>query len=128
MNVASRTTIGARPAWQPQQAYTPGDDMNIQHVSTLERFATKAIRLGAELLEVEYKDGYEEIFAATGSLGFEIGRLRSTGRPAAALRQELERCTRRKLRIVVDGSAYELRGRSYDSFGEEAYQVRLRRV
>jgi len=101
---------------------------NIQHVGTLERFAAKAIRLGAELLEVEYKHGYEEVFAATGALGFEIGRLRSSGKAAAALRQELHQCTRRKLRIVVDGHTYELRGRSYDSFGEEAYQVQLRRV
>jgi len=102
--------------------------MNIQHVGTLERFAAKAIRLGAELLEVEYKDGYEEVFAATGALGSEIGRLRSSGKVAAALRQELHQCTRRKLRIVVDGHTYELRGRSYDGFGEEAYQVQLRRI
>jgi hypothetical protein len=103
-------------------------DMNIQHFGPLERFAAKAIRLGAQHLEVEYKDGYEEVFAAAGALGFEIGRLRSSGKVAAALRQELERCTRRRLRIAVDGHTYELRGRSYDSFGEEAYQVQLRRI
>jgi hypothetical protein len=102
--------------------------LNIQHVSILERFAAEAIRLGAELLEVEYKDGYEEVLAISGAFGVGIGRLRSSGQDAADLRQELQRCTRRKLRTVVDGFVYELRGRTYDSFGEEAYRVQLRRV
>jgi len=52
--------------------------MTEQHVSILEKFAAEAIRLGAEQLEVEYKDGYEELSAIAGDFGFGIGRLRST--------------------------------------------------
>ena len=104
------------------------DDMTAQHVSILEKFAAKAIRLGAEQLEVEYKDGYEELSAIAGDFGFGIGRLRSTSQEAAMLRQELYQCTRRKRQIVVDGDKYELHGRTYDSFGEQAYSVRLRRA
>ena len=37
--------------------------MTAQHVSILEKFAAEVIRLGAEQLEVEYKDGYEELSA-----------------------------------------------------------------
>jgi len=59
------------------------DDMTAQHVSILEKFAAEAIRLGAEQLEVEYKDGYEELSAIAGDFGFGIGRLRSTGQDAA---------------------------------------------
>jgi hypothetical protein len=77
---------------------------------------------------VEYKDGYEELSAIAGDFGFGIGRLRSTSQAAATLRHELHQCTRRKRQIVVDGSNYELHARMYDSFGEQAYQVRLRRV
>ena|SRR5437763_3127545 len=102
--------------------------MTAQHVSILEEFAAKAIRLGAEQLEVEYKDGYEELSAIAGDFGFGIGRLRSTGQDAATLRHELYQCTRRKRRIVVDGDNYELHARTYDSFGEQAYRVRLRRA
>src|ERR1700681_257297 len=102
--------------------------MTAQHVSILEKFAAEAIRLGAEQLEVEYKDGYEELSAVAGEFGFGIGRLRSTCQAAAELRHELYQCTRRKRQIVVDGDKYELRGRTYDSFGEEAYRVRLRRA
>jgi hypothetical protein len=54
--------------------------------------------------------------------------LRSTCQDAATLRHELYQCTRRKRQIVVDGDKYELYGRTYDSFGEDAYRVRLRRA
>jgi hypothetical protein len=102
--------------------------MTAQYVSILEKFAAEAIRLGAEQLEVEYKDGYEELSAIVGDFGFGIGRLRSTCQEAAVLRQELYQCTRRKRQLVVDGDKYEFRGQTYDSFGEEAYRVRLVRV
>ena len=52
--------------------------MTEQYVSTLEECAAEAIRLGAEQLEVEYQDGYEELSAIAGDFGFGIGRLRST--------------------------------------------------
>ena len=64
-------------------------------IGALERFAAKAIRLGAELLEVEYKDCYVEILAAQGAFGVGIGRLRSSSQDAANLREELHRCSRR---------------------------------
>jgi len=102
--------------------------MTAQHISILEKFAAEAIRLGAEQLEVEYKDGYEELSAIAGDFGCGLGSLRSTSQDAAALRHELYQCTRRKRQIVVDGDKYELHVRTYDSFGEQAYRVRLHRV
>jgi len=44
------------------------------------------------------------------------------------LREELHRIAKQKRRIVVSGSQYELRGSIYESFGEDAFQVQLRRV
>lgn len=102
--------------------------MTTRRVSILEEFATEAIRLGADRLEVEYKDGYEEVSAIAGDFGFGIGTYRSTGQDATELRHELDQCTRRKRQIVVGGDTYELRGRIYYSFGEEAYRVRLHRA
>lgn len=37
--------------------------MTAHQVSILEKFAAEAIRLGADQLEVEYKDGYEAVSA-----------------------------------------------------------------
>lgn len=102
--------------------------MDPEHKSIVERLAAEAIRRGADALDVEYKDGYEEVFAMTGAVGYGIARLRSSGPEAASLRKELRGITRRKRRIRVDGRDYELRGRAYDSFGEEAFRVELRPV
>jgi hypothetical protein len=95
----------------------------------MERLAVAAIGLGAEALEVEYKDGYEWAFAAKSGMGFGMASFRSSSQEAVALRDELHRLTKRKRRIVVvDGLRYELRGHRYDSFGEVAYRVDLLRV
>lgn len=96
--------------------------------SIVERLAREAVRLGADLLEVEYKDGYEEVFAAKGGAGYGIARLRSSSREALTLREELHRIAKRRRRIAVGGAQYELRGSVYDSFGEDAFRVELRRV
>jgi len=96
--------------------------------SVVERLAAEAIRLGADLLDVEYKDGYENVVAAKDGVGHGIARFRSSSPEAVTLREELHRIAERTHRIIVDGSQYELRGSVYDSFGEKAFRVRLRRV
>ena len=99
-----------------------------KHKSIVEELASEAIRLGAETLEIEYKDGFEEVFAVKGGLGYGFARLRSSSREAASLRDELYRITKRKWSMTACGHKYELRGRVYESFGENAFRVELRRV
>jgi len=96
------------------------------HESIVERLAAEAIRRGADLLDVEYKDGYEDVVAAKGGVGHGIARFRSSSPEAVTLREELHRIAKRKHRITVDGSQYELRGSVYESFGEDAFRVQLR--
>ncbi len=102
--------------------------MDPEHKSVVERLAAEAIRLGADALDVESKDGHEEVFAMSGAAGYGIARLPSSGQEAASLRKELRGITRRKRRLRVGDHDYELRGRAYDSFGEEAFHIELRRV
>ena len=92
--------------------------------SILEFFAAEAIRLGADELEVEYDEGKDHIYALKGGSGFSIASLPWS----TALRKELSATTRRKRVIEVDGAKVELRATSFDSFGETAYRVELRRV
>lgn len=94
----------------------------------IERFAAKSIRRGASLLDIEYKEGYEDIVATQGGVGYGIARFRSSSPEAITLREELHRSAKRKHRITGDGSQYELRGSVYESFGEDAFRVQLRRV
>src|SRR6266568_4367127 len=61
-----RLTSRARPRSRvPLSAccWTPGMEMVLKNESIVEPLAAQAIRLGADLLEVEYKDGYEQVFA-----------------------------------------------------------------
>jgi len=96
--------------------------------SIVDDVVTKAIRLGAGGVEVEYKDRHEWVFATQGSFGYGIARFRSSSPEAVALRKELYRVAKRKRRIVVDACEYELRCDVFDSFGEDAFRVEFRRV
>jgi hypothetical protein len=99
-----------------------------KHKDTVSRLAALAIGLGAEGLDIEYKDGHEEVFAIKNGLGWGIASLRSSSRDAKLLRAELFRMAKRKRQVILDEMKYELRTRIYDSFGEHAFRVKLRRV
>jgi hypothetical protein len=96
----------------------------------LERLVAEAIRVGADALEVEYKDGCEWFFAAKGPLGFGIASFPNSIPDAAELREACYRLAqlKRAQRIEVDGREYELRCAVYDSFGEDAFRLSLRPV
>jgi hypothetical protein len=102
--------------------------MKAEHGSILGSLVVEAIRLGADVLEVEYRQGYEEVSAMKEGVGFGIARLRSSGPDAAMLRDELDRVVRRKREIMVGEIRYALRGRVYESFGENMFEVKLQRT
>jgi len=93
----------------------------------LEQLAAKAIRLGADGFEVDHKDGCEEVFAVKPGIGVGIARLRRSSPQAVALRKELYAVGTKRRRMIIDNVAYELRARIFDSFGEDAFRVELRR-
>ena len=101
--------------------------MALKH-SIVERLASEAIRLGAKTLEIEYKDGHEEVFALTGAVGCRIANLRSTSPEAASLRGELHGIARQSRRMAIGDGIYEVRCRVSESFGEDAFRVEIRPV
>jgi hypothetical protein len=92
----------------------------------LDELLTRVIELGGDALEIEYKDGYEEITAMKGTFGFGIGEIKSGSREAAALRDELWSLRNRTKRIEVRGTVYKARVSTFDSFGETAYRIKIR--
>jgi len=88
----------------------------------------EAVGLGADTIQVESRDGYEEICVLKGGVGFEIARWPSSGRPASLLRKELHDLRKKRAKATVSGAEYEIRARAYDSFGDTAFEVRLRRI
>ena len=97
--------------------------------SVLDRFAVQAIAGGAKTLKIEYHEGYEEVYADQGDVGVSIGcRIPSSSAQAKSLRAELYATAKHPRRIDVGGRTYELRCRTYDSFSEDAFEVKFRRV
>lgn len=95
----------------------------------LQQFIAQAVPLGADTIQAEYRDGYEEVSVLKGGAGFEIARFPSMGRRSAALRKELAHLQqKRRMTVTVGGTAYEVRARAYELFGEEAWEVRFRPV
>jgi len=83
---------------------------------------------GADALEVEYKDGCEEVVAMRGPIGFGIASFRSTSAKAEVLRRSLYELMKRRTTITAGGIDYDVRVRVYDSFGEDAFRVEFKRA
>src|SRR5438093_10150056 len=96
--------------------------------SRREKLVAKAIRAGAEELDIEYKDGYDEVCMIHGLVGFGFARLRSSGSEGIALREELFDVAKKKRCLSIAGQAWDLRCRVRDSFGEAAFRVEIRRA
>ncbi len=94
----------------------------------LESLATEALRLGFDTLEVEYKDGFEEVCGLKQGVGFGIARFRSSSPEGTALRRELYGTLKKPQRVVLDDAEFSLRSQVWDSFGEDAFRVTLRRL
>jgi hypothetical protein len=96
-----------------------------EHNSIVQELVAEAIRCGADMIEVEYDEGYEEVYIRKDNIG--LGT-RFKGSEGDLLRKELYGLAKKKRRMLVDNVEYELRARIYDSFGEDAFQVQWRRV
>jgi hypothetical protein len=96
--------------------------------SVLTALVADAVHLKAEYVSVEYKAGFEEVFASSGGVGQCIARFPSSGPDAAMLRTELDEATRRKRRVAIGSAIYEVHATTYDSFGETGFRVTLKRL
>jgi hypothetical protein len=93
--------------------------------SVLERLATQAIAGGARTLKIGYDEGYEEVYACQGDIGVSMGsRIPSCSKEAKSLRAELYSMGECPRRIEIGGRTYEMRCRTYDSFGEDPAGMR----
>jgi hypothetical protein len=75
-----------------------------------------AVRLGADTIRVEYRNGYEEISVLKGGVGFEIARWPSSGRRAVSLHKELVGLRKKRAKATVSGAEYERRTHTYHHF------------
>lgn len=102
--------------------------VNSDSTDILAALVSKALVLGADGLEVEYKDRHEEVTATKGSMGVGIAALRSNSKEAINLRDELRRHRKKMKKIEIGGVNYELKVSVFDSFGETGFRVHIRRA
>jgi hypothetical protein len=78
-------------------------------------------------MEVEYKDGWEQIYAVSSGIGVSIARLGATSAEARALRNELHAIPKEGQIVQACWCAYRLQVRVYESIGEDAFRVAMKR-
>lgn len=95
--------------------------------NTLFKLILKAAETGAEELEIEYKDGYEDIIALKNGMGFGIERLKFNTNAAKDLFKNIHELKNRK-KINISGEEYKIQILIYDSFGENAYKIKFQKL
>ena len=98
-----------------------------EHNGIVQELAVEAIRGGADMIEVEYDEGFEEVYIRKDNIALGIDRFNASSPEAALLRNDLYDLAEKKQRIVIDKEEYELHARIFDSFGEDAFRVQLRK-
>lgn len=91
----------------------------------LEGLCAHALSLGAQSIEVEYKDSREWVFAQRGGTGISIANFASSSADGKELRGNLYAAAKKPVRTVIDGQVYILKVRVFDSFGEDAFEVSI---
>ena len=91
----------------------------------LEGLCGQALSLGADSIEVEYKDRREWVFAHNEGMGVGIANYASSSADGKELRGNLYAAAKKPVRTVIGGQVYILKVRIFDSFGEDAFMVSI---
>ena len=91
----------------------------------LEDLIGRAVSLGADSLNIEYCDGYEEICAVKDSVGVGIAKIDSSSDEALALRDRLHSIGKMGKGIETTEGSFRLIVTTYDHFMETAYNVEI---
>ena len=86
---------------QPRKPLNP-DNILVQLVTT-------ALQYGADALNVEYKDGHEEVDAMKGDLGIGIACWESESEQAESLVAQLAAAKKRATTVEIEGETYRFR-------------------
>ena len=87
------------------------------------------MEMGAYEIEIEYKDGYEEITLIKNEVGIGLDRLDSDSEEAQSLRDQLYSLEGNRRGIIkIDGTEYQLRVTIYQSFGEDVFRLHFEKA
>jgi len=89
------------------------------------QFLEKAVQMGGEAIEIEYKDGKQWIFVYRGNVGGGIASLESGGADSKVLFRELADLKKKK-RADLCGTTHRLAFSQYESFGEWVQRIEIK--
>jgi hypothetical protein len=91
----------------------------------LEDLCRRALSIGADSIEVEYEDHRDWVYGRKDNRAVSFASFASSSTDAKELRDNLYRAHKKPLRTVLDGQVYVLKVRIADSFGEDAFAVKI---
>lgn len=91
----------------------------------LMQFLEKALAMGCDSIEIEYKDRKEWITAFRDRLGYGIGHMDPN--QAQPMFKEMADLKKKKY-VIIGGAKYRLVFSRYESFGEWVHRIRVRIV
>ena len=91
----------------------------------LEGLCGHALSLGAQSIEVEYKDGRDWVVVNKGGIGIGIANYACPSADAKELRGNLYAAAKKPVRTVIGGQVYILKVGISESFGEDAFEVSI---
>ena len=91
----------------------------------LEDLCEHALSCGAQSIEVEYQDGREWVYARQGAIGFSTASFERSSSDAKELLENLYAARKKAVRTAIGGQVWILKVSVYDSFGEDAFRVRI---
>jgi hypothetical protein len=91
-----------------------------------------AVQAGVDSVGLEYKGGDLLVFYQRGQMGFGAGSIPENFQQAVVeeivQRAGLKRKSRGRMPVTLHGSEYEVIVEEYDSFGESAFNLTLRKT
>jgi len=87
----------------------------------------KTLAVGAYEMQVEYEDRKEHVLAFQEGVGFGIASLDASSEEAQALREALYQIRRKQKIVTIEGVEYRLRARIHQLFGEDVFQVTIKK-
>jgi hypothetical protein len=94
-------------------------------VTLLEDLCRHALSIGADSIEVEYRDRHEWVYGRKDNTAISFASFASFSADAKELRDNLYRAHKKPLRTVLDGHVYILKVQITDTFGEDAFAVKI---
>jgi hypothetical protein len=91
----------------------------------LEGLCGHALSLGAQSIEVKYKDGRGWVFAHEGGIGISIANYKDSSADGKELRGNLYTAVRKPVRTVIGGQLHILKVRIMDGLVEDAFVVSI---